>query len=243
MAFHERRTLYRWFGDWRDIAYDFHVLRRFRPADEFENSHSNFTYFLKEIVFQRSYTDVFGTVQWILRHNKVPDDLHEGVGNALQASRAAYRVFDRDTIVPTGSDAEAETFRQAFANVSASEFRGARAHLREAGSKLTAGDFPGSIRESIHAVEAIARTLEPGANTLDPALKKLQSSARNHPALGRGFGNLYGFTSDEKGIRHPLLDEPAAAVDETDALYMLGSCAAFVSYLINKARSAGLMRE
>jgi hypothetical protein len=35
------------FGDWRDIAYDFHVLRRFRPADEFENSHSNFTYFLK----------------------------------------------------------------------------------------------------------------------------------------------------------------------------------------------------
>jgi hypothetical protein len=32
-----------------------------------------------------------------------------------------------------------------------------------------------------------------------------------------------------------------AQVDETDALYMLGSCAAFVSYLINKARQAGVL--
>jgi hypothetical protein len=48
-------------------------------------------------------------------------------------------------------------------------------------------------------------------------------------------------TSDEKGIRHALLDEPVARVDETDALYLLGSCAAFVSYLINKARQAGLL--
>jgi hypothetical protein len=64
---------------------------------------------------------------------------------------------------------------------------------------------------------------------------------RIHPALGKGFGSLYGFTSDEKGIRHALLDEPAAQVDETDALYMLGSCASFVSYLINKARHEGLL--
>jgi len=42
---------------------------------------------------------------------------------------------------------------------------------------------------------------------------------------------------------HParFLDEPVSQVDETDALYMLGSCAAFVSYLINKARQAGLL--
>jgi hypothetical protein len=64
---------------------------------------------------------------------------------------------------------------------------------------------------------------------------------RVHPALRNGFGNLYGFTSDEKGIRHPLLEKPDAQVDETDALYMLGSCAAFVSYLINKARHARLL--
>jgi hypothetical protein len=66
-------------------------------------------------------------------------------------------------------------------------------------------------------------------------------SAGIHGALKTGFSSLYGFTSDEKGIRHPLLLETKAQVDETDALYMLGSCAAFVSYLINKARGSGLI--
>jgi hypothetical protein len=60
--------------------------------------------------------------------------------------------------------------------------------------------------------------------------------------LKAGFNSLYGFTSDEKGIRHPLLELPSANVDETDALFMIGACAAFVSYLINKSRAAGLLK-
>jgi len=32
-----------------------------------------------------------------------------------------------------------------------------------------------------------------------------------------------------------------AKVDEADALFMIGSCAAFVSHLVNKARAAGLL--
>jgi hypothetical protein len=43
------------------------------------------------------------------------------------------------------------------------------------------------------------------------------------------------------GFRHPLLDDPSARVDETDGLFMIGACAAFVSCLINKARSARLV--
>ena len=58
-----------------------------------------------------------------------------------------------------------------------------------------------------------------------------------------GFEKLYGYSSDEKGIRHALLDDPAAQVDETDALFMIGACAAFVSYLINKARNADLLKK
>jgi len=48
------------------------------------------------------------------------------------------------------------------------------------------------------------------------------------------------YTNDEKGIRHALVDEGTAKVDEADALFMLGACAAFVSYLITKARMSGL---
>ncbi|MEH2627060.1 hypothetical protein V1292_005115 [Bradyrhizobium sp. AZCC 1719] len=61
-----------------------------------------------------------------------------------------------------------------------------------------------------------------------------------HPALKRGFSAIYGYTSDEGGIRHALLDSGEAAVDEVDAIFFIGACSSFVSYLIGKARVAGL---
>jgi len=225
-------------SNWDEILRRKHVYRDLRPHDEFPMIRLSVRSEVKQLIINENYLQVFGLLQWMLRQPEIPQRLHEDIEDALRQSRAAYAVFDRDTIIPVGSDAERETLARAFADVAASEFHGARAHLRNAGSELTAGEYGPSIRESIYAVEAVARVLEPGVQTLRPALLKLEKSVRIHPALGKGFGSLYGFTSDEKGIRHALLDEPVAKVDETDALYMLGSCAAFVSYLINKARQA-----
>jgi hypothetical protein len=230
-------------SNWDEILRRKHVYRDLRPHDEFPMIRLSVRSEVKQLIINENYLQVFGLLQWMLRQPEIPQRLHEDIEDALRQSRAAYAVFDRDTIIPVGSDAERETLARAFADVAASEFHGARAHLRNAGSELTAGEYGPSIRESIHAVEAVARVLEPGAQTLRPALLKLEKSVRIHPALGKGFGSLYGFTSDEKGIRHALLDEPVAQVDETDALYMLGSCAAFVSYLINKARQVGLLGQ
>ena len=103
------------------------------------------------------YVAVLGFVQWVLRHKQKPRGLELEVNAALRASRAAYALFDNDTIIPVGSDAERDTLARAFADVAVSEFHGARAHLRSAGSELTAGNYGPSIRESIHAVEAVAR--------------------------------------------------------------------------------------
>ena len=230
-------------GEFVQVLYDWHVGRCFRAADEFKPSYEYWAEELKPLFMQGHYTKVFGFVEWVLRHEYKPYELEIDLTNALRKSRAAYAVFDGDTIIPIGSDAERETLARAFADVAASEFHGARAHLRNAGSELTAGNYGPSIRESIHAVEAVARVLEPSARALAQALAKLEGKVRVHHNLHVGFCQLYNFTSDEKGIRHPLLDEPVAKVDETDALYMLGSCAAFVSYLINKARQAGLLDE
>jgi hypothetical protein len=230
-------------SNWDEILRRKHVYRDLRPHDEFPMIRLSVRSEVKQLIINENYLQVFGLLQWMLRQPEIPQRLHEDIEDALRQSRAAYAVFDRDTIIPVGSDAERETLARAFADVAASEFHGARAHLRNAGSELTAGEYGPSIRESIHAVEAVARVLEPGAQTLRPALLKLEKSVRIHPALGKGFGSLYGFTSDKKGIRHALLDEPVAQVDEADALYMLGSCAAFVSYLINKARQVGLLGQ
>jgi hypothetical protein len=153
---------------------------------------------------------------------------------------AAYRVVDGNTIAPVGSEAELEAVKRAFADLAATEFHGARKHLRTAAEELTTGKYSDSLRESIHAVESIVSVLEPKGD-FSTALAKLDAKARIHGGLKAGFKSIYGFTSDEKGIRHPLLDDGSANVDETDALFMIGACAAFVSYLINKARAAGLL--
>jgi hypothetical protein len=88
--------------------------------------------------------------------------------------------------------------------------------------------------------ESVVRVLEPGGD-FGKALAKLDAKVGIHGAMRAGFASLYGSTSDEKGIRHALLEVPAASVDKTDALFMIGACAAFVSYLINKSRAPGLI--
>jgi hypothetical protein len=228
---------------WSQILYDKHVHRDHEMADEFDSHYDAVGPGLKAIFENGDYIEVFGLVQWVLRHPNCPYGLPERVERALTKSRAAYRLIEARTIVPIASAAEGKTIERALADVSTSEFRGARTHLLTAAAELTNGNYPGSVRESIHAVESVARVLDPASNTLAPALATLEKSIRLHPALKTGFGNLYGYTSDEKGVRHALLNEGAPQVTEGDALYMLGSCAAFVSYLINKAQTSGLLKK
>ena len=108
-------------------------------------------------------------------------------------------------------------------------------HLHKASALINQGDWAGSIRESIHAVESVARQLDPEASrTLGPALKSLERGRGLHSALRTGFDKLYGYTSDEQGIRHALLDQADARVGRDEAVFMLGACASFASYLWRK---------
>ncbi len=69
-------------------------------------------------------------------------------------------------------------------------------------------DYRNSIKESISAVESMCKLIA-GADraTLGIALKKLEDKIALHPALKKAFDSLYGYTSDEGGIRHALLEE------------------------------------
>jgi hypothetical protein len=178
-----------------------------------------------------------GFLQLVIRHPACPHKFAEAVNGTLEHTRVAYRVVDK-TIIPIGSEAEIEALKKSFVDLAKAEFGGARGHLRKAAEELTAGHYADSVRESIHAVESVARVLEPSADLLSKALAKLEKSATIHPAMKSGFNSLYGYTSDEGGVRHANIGPGDPAVDETDALFMIGACAAFVSYLINKARTA-----
>jgi hypothetical protein len=62
-----------------------------------------------------------------------------------------------------------------------------------------------------------------------------------HGALKSAFNKLYGYTSDEDGIRHAILEESNVGFDE--AKYMIVVCSAFVNYLTAKASAHGLLSE
>lgn len=115
-------------------------------------------------------------------------------------------------------------------------FAGANHHLKTAltlYSRLEKPDYANSIKESISAVEAVARELT-GKATLGPALDQLKKDRPEiHPALLVGWKNLYGYTSDEAAIRHGGPNAPDISPDL--ARYFLVTCSAFVNLLIGYA--------
>ena len=60
----------------------------------------------------------------------------------------------------------------------------------------------------------------------------LEKGGELHSALKDGFSKLYGYTNDEHGIRHAMLDAPE--LTQGDAKYFLLSCTSFVNYLKSK---------
>ena len=117
-------------------------------------------------------------------------------------------------------------------------------HLHNASGCIDAGDWAGSVRESIHAVESVARQLDPDASkTLGPALASIEKRGTLHPALKDAFKKLYGYTSDEQGIRHARLDPVDSNVGMDEAVFMLSACASFASYLWRKHMAEEAPRE
>lgn len=98
-------------------------------------------------------------------------------------------------------------------------------------SDRKAPDYRNSVKESISAVEGqVLRSLGKDKGTLGDLLKQLESDTPLHPALKDGFSKLYGYTSDEGGIRHALLEE-SREVTFGEAKFMLVACSAFINYV------------
>jgi hypothetical protein len=220
---------------WLDILYDKHVHRDHNPADEFSSKPGPHVDELKSIVMSGSYLRVFGTLQWILRHVRCPPNFKARVATVLKECHAGYRLSDDEkTLIPIASEEEAATVLATFKALAPDTYAGGRQHLTNAAERLTAGDSPGAVRESMQAVESVARVIT-GKGTFSEALKVIEARWKIHGALKIGMARFYDYTSAEKGIRHPVLDDPTAQVDEADAMFMFGACAAFITYLINKA--------
>lgn len=220
---------------WERILLALHINFLGRPSDEFSPWLDDFVAEYKVRFLQTEpFNSVFDILETIMRHGKCPSSFIDDTAAIFEECRLAYFV-DKGTltILPAATPDEGAAISNALQDVRTAGLQGAETHLRESGRLINAGDWAGSVRESIHAVESVARRIAPNARNLSPALNKM---GELHPALKNAFSNLYGYTSDEQGVRHALLDEAESPAQQDEAVFMLGACASFVSYTLRKQR-------
>ena len=227
-----------WIHDaWADILKAKHCHFDHLRIDDWNPEFSSICKDLQQYVEEQPFNRVFDLIQFVLRHRACPRSFTEETMALFRRCRLAYVVDigPPPTIIPAVTPEEGNTVVDAAETLRRVGLNGSALHLGKASECLNRGDWAGSVRESIHAVESVARQLDPeAARTLGPALKSLERHRMLHPALKKAFSELYGYTSDEQGIRHALLDRTDAQVRKEEALFMLGACASFAGYLSRK---------
>ena len=155
-------------------------------------------------------------------------DLVAEFNMVLEREHAAFRIVD-GLVIPITSKEEIESIETA----SNAPFDSVKKHIHQALVLLSDRenpDYRNSIKESISAVESLAKEITGNSKG---TLGQLTSDLNLHPAFSEGLNKLYGFTSNAKGIRHGgtgQLLEP----DQSTARFMLIICSAFVNYIIQQ---------
>lgn len=212
-----------------------------RPIDDMPSFGPLYISWLKKWFYSAEWFELYDFVEW---HASVDtgdrsisgtrSDLFCRLTNiALSAENAGYRVVQKQ-IVPITSSPEIDEVELAISR--SGRFASVSSHI-EAATRLLSHrenpDFRNSIKESISAVEAAARIATDDTKaTLGAALKILEKDAKLHPALKEGFAKLYGWTNDDGGIRHAMMD--VSNLTLADARFLLVICSAFANYLIDR---------
>lgn len=186
---------------------------------------------------EAEWNQVFDFIEFVANNfadNEFRDQFTSFCNKVLEAEMSAYRFVD-GVITPITNEIEIDAIESA----AHSGFSGVDQHMRLALEKLsnkTKPDYRNSVKESISAVESLARSvLDSDKATLPSLLAKLEEKVGMHPALKKSLAHLYGYTSDEEGVRHAITN--SIKVDFDDAKFMLVTCSAFVNYVTGKLES------
>lgn len=196
---------------------------------------------IRNIFFNGEWWRVFDLLQYLVTEHNEEFDIDGRLNYLFQQEKVGYRFIDK-VLSPITSKVEISEIEKASGD---GKYKGAAFHIQEALRMLSDRnnpDFRNSIKESISAVESVAKVItgNPKA-TLGDALIALGKEANIHSGLKKGFEGLYGYTNDkENGIRHAIFDD-AKVITLADAQYFLVSCSAFVNYL--KTLSVGSKPE
>lgn len=217
------------------------------PIDTISEYPSNSEQFIRNSFYKSQWYEVYDLLEFIANINSESIPINSQIfkkfcNGIFEREFSGYRFID-NKISPITNENEIEEIENAI-NQSGhfTSLKGANIHLKSALEKLSdkkAPDYRNSIKESISAIESVAKAISGNSkDSLAAALDKIKGKIKLHSALEKGFKQLYGYTSDSDGIRHALMEEHTC--DFEDAKYMLVSSSAFINYLIIKADKAGL---
>lgn len=197
---------------------------------------SNIIAITEKILAGALFNEVFDFIEFLAMHRYDKYEIekrkgfYETINSIFEMEYVGYRFVD-GRITPITDKNEIESIEDACNN----EFEGTRAHIRKAVGFIADRehkDYKNCIKESILAVESICSIIVGNEKaTLGQAIKRLEDNGLIiHSALKNAFSNLYGYTSDEGGVRHANgMFESDVTFEE--AKFMLVSCSAFVNYL------------
>ena len=224
-------------GEWEAILRQVHLWHCDRPLDEWDRRFNVIRDDLKSRIFRLPFNEVFDLIQFVMRQSECPDEFSEKIKEAFAYCRLAYTVTENKPpiVIPAVTKTEGEAIVTALSELNTAGLAGSATHLRESAECINRSAWADSVRESIHAVESVARRISPDkSHTLTQALNSIDKDDSLHPGLIEACKRLYGYTSDEQGVRHALLDRKVSRVGRDEAVFMLGACASFASYLWRK---------
>ncbi len=185
---------------------------------------------LRKYFFKCEWYEAYHFIEFVA-NNYTGDQLQDFIdacNKVMVKNVSAYRFIDR-IICRITEQQEIDAVEQALDSACGP----VRTHLRRSLQLLSnreTPDYRNSIKESISAVESLVATVvgvEKG--TLGDLIKRLEDQISLHPALKAAFSKLYGYTSDEGGIRHALLE--AETIRFEDAKFFIVVCSAFINYV------------
>ncbi|CZZ93190.1 TPA: AbiJ-NTD4 domain-containing protein [Enterobacter chengduensis] len=200
-------------------------------SKDYPNAISLLTH-IKTIILQDHWYRVYDLVEFIIGRTGLSFDAASMINKVFKKKNVGYTIID-DVVTPISNEVEVNSVQSSIDNGTDSS----RAHFDRALHLLTdreQPDFRNSIKESISAVESLCKKISGNdKGTLGDCLKTIEDKGHIHPAMKRAFQQLYGYTSDQGGIRHALMDDSEEPSLE-EARYMLVICSAFSNYLISK---------
>ena len=227
------------YGYWESVTP--FVARHFRkvPLDDLPRQNSGCCKWLKEYFFSIEWYKAYDFLEFLVENHGASsqivfasgrththpienDQLMFAANVILEEELSGYR-FVAGVLSPITTPVEVEAIEEAAGAATSKGFQGAHEHLTNALrllGKKPKPDYRNSIKESISAVESVAKLISgEDAGGLEKALTKLSGVAGIHGALKSGFLKLYGYSSAEDGIRHAILEE--TSVGFIEAKYML----------------------